>query len=114
MYPVLTYGKYIELDANIPHEQERNLVQVRYNAKTGWYKLFGHWAGKRINIDAPDFPRLTEATKRNYGLQLPRRKDFIFCHQYKHFRFAIMQGYIPGYSCMIDVSGLVVKRSDPA
>lgn len=109
MYPVLTYDKYIELDANIPHEQERNLLQVKHNTKTGWYKLFGHWAGKRINIDAPDFPRLMEATKKNYGLQIPRRKDFIFCHQFKHCRFAMMQGYIPGYSCMIDVSGLVVK-----
>lgn len=114
MYPVMTYEKYLELDALFPHELERNLLQVKYNAQTKWYKLFGHWNGKRIIVNAPDFRRLMEATKRNYGLQIPKRKDFIFCHQFKHCRFAIMQGYIPGYSCMIDVSGLVVKRSEKA
>lgn len=104
MKKTLTLAEFRQAAADIPSTTDRRVIELRYDARNGWYKATGLWEGIHIYISAPSFPALRAAVQRSYGLQIPRRNALIFSRQSNLYRFAIIQACIPGTSCVIDCS----------
>ena len=104
MQKTLTLAEFRKAAEDIPFTANRRVIELRYNARDGWYRAHGWWEGERINTCAPSFPALRAAIQRAYGLQIPRRNALIFSRQSNMYRFAVIQACIPGTSCIIDCS----------
>lgn len=104
MQKTLTLAEFRQAAAGIPSTADRRVIELRYNARNGWYKAVGLWEGVHIHTSAPSFPALRAAIQRAYGLQIPRRNDLIFSRQSNLYRFAVIQACMPGTSCIIDCS----------
>lgn len=103
----MTYDELIIQSTPIPKEQQ-SLLNIRHDSKNGWYRIWGKWNGEQINIAAPSYPVLQRVLRDKHRLCIPARKDLIFCHTWKGFRHALLQGFLPG-SAVVDVSGMYVK-----
>ena len=104
MQKTLTIAEFRKAAADFPSTADRRVIELRYDARNGWYKATGIWEGVHIYTSAPSFPALRAAIQRIYGLQIPRRSALIFSHQSNMYRFAAIQACIPGTSCIIDCS----------
>jgi hypothetical protein len=104
MQKTLTLAEFRQAAAGIPSTADRRVIELRYDARDGWYKAVGLWEGVHIYASSPSFPALRAAIQRLYGLQLPRRNTLIFSRQSNMYRFAIIQACIPGTSCIVDCS----------
>ena len=104
MQKTLSLAEFRQAAAGIPSTADRHVIELRYDARTGWYSARGWWEGVHINTCAPSFPALRAAIQRAYGLQIPRRNALIFSRQSNMYRFAAIQACIPGTSCIIDCS----------
>ena len=104
MQKTLSLAEFRQAAAGIPSTADRHVIELRYDARTGWYSARGWWEGVHINTCAPSFPALRAAIQRAYGLQIPRRNALIFSRQSNMYRFAVIQACIPGTSCIVDCS----------
>ena len=104
MNKTLTLAEFRQSVAAIPSTADRCVIELRYDARNGWYKAAGWWNGVHIHTSAPSFPDLRAAIQRAYGLQIPRRNALIFSRQSNMYRFAAIQSCIPGTNCVIDCS----------
>lgn len=105
MQKTLTLAEFRKAAAGIPSTAWRmRVIELRYDARDGWYKAVGRWEGVHIYTSAPSFPALRAAIQRAYGLQIPCRNSLIFSRQSNMYRFAAIQTCIPGTSCIIDCS----------
>ena len=104
MQKTLTLAEFRQAAAGIPSTADRCVIELRYNARDGWYKATGIWEGVHIYTSAPSFPALRAAIQRLYGLQIPCRNALIFSRQSNMYRFAVIQACIPGTSCIVDCS----------
>ena len=104
MQKTLTLAEFRQAAADIPSTADRRVIELRYNARDGWYRAHGWWEGKHVNTCARTYTALRAAIQRAYGLQIPRRNALIFSRQSNLYRFAVIQACIPGTSCIIDCS----------
>ena len=104
MQKTLTIAEFRKAAADIPSTADKRVIELRYDARNGWYKATGNWEGVHIYTSAPSFPAIRAAIRRLYGLQIPRRNALIFSRQSNMYRFAAIQACIPGTSCIIDCS----------
>ena len=104
MQKTLTIAEFRKAAADFPSTADRRVVELRYDARNGWYRAVGIWAGVHVNTCARTYTALRAAIQRLYGLQIPRRNDLIFSHQINKYRFAAIQACIPGTNCIIDCS----------
>ena len=104
MQKTLTLAEFRQAAADIPSTADRRVIELRYDARNGWYKATGIWEGVHIYTAAPSFPALRAAIQRTYGLQIPRRNALFFSRQSNMHRFAAIQACIPGTNCVIDCS----------
>ena len=104
MQKTLTLAEFKKAAAEISSTADKRVIELRYDARNGWYKAVGLWEGVHIYTSAPSFPALRAAIQRAYGLQIPRRSALIFSRQSNMYRFAAIQACIPGTSCIIDCS----------
>lgn len=102
----MTYAEFIEKCADIPKEQH-SLLNICHYVKTGEYRVFGKWEGVSIDVKMPSYTIAATVVKRKYGLQIPKRNTLIFSHRYKGYKFALLQGFLPG-SAVVDVSAMRV------
>ena len=77
MQKTLTLAEFRKAAADFPSTADRRVIELRYDARNGWYKATGIWDGVHIYTSAPSFPALRAAIQRAYGLQSPRRNGSV-------------------------------------
>lgn len=98
----MTYAEYIEHHNGTP-EDLISCIEIRHNTINNWYRAYGKWHGQTITAHAPDFRKLKEKICERFALIIPTRKSLLFSRASDGFRFALLQGYLPG-SAVIDMS----------
>lgn len=98
----MTYAEYIDHHNGTP-EDLISCIEIRHNTVNNWYQARGKWHGRNIIAHAPNFKTLREKLCVYCGIQIPIKKALLFSHTSDGFRFALLQGYLPG-SAVVDLS----------